>query len=108
LNNFKYENLINDLVKQLGIKEEEIRNIKLEKKKTFNFSKLNDPISFVKSFKKILDSLNKMEPNSTFIKTMNEEYETTLLYMNKEKKNKNYIIRRIFKWKIIFIKYSNW
>ena len=86
LNNFKYENLINDLVKQLGIKEEEIRNIKLEKKKTFNLSKLNDPISFVKSFKKILDSLNKMEPNSTFIKTMNEEYETTLLYMNKEKK----------------------
>ncbi len=39
---------------------------------------------------------------------MNKEYENTLLYMNKEKKNQNYIIRRIFKWKIIFIKYYNW
>ncbi len=38
---------------------------------------------------------------------MNKEYENTLLYMKKEKKNKNYIIRRIFKWKIIFIKFYN-
>ena len=37
-----------------------------------------------------------MEPNNSFIKVMNKEYEKILIDMDKEKK-KNYIFRRIFK-----------
>ena len=85
-NNFKYENLMKELTEELGLKEEDVRIMINEKNKTYNTSILDEPISFLKSFKRILDRLNEMEPNNSFIKLMNKEYENTLLYMDKEKK----------------------
>ena len=57
-----------------------------KKNKKYNTSKLDESISFLKSFKRIFDRLNEMELNNSFIELMNKEYENTLLYMNKEKK----------------------
>ena len=62
-------------------------------KKIKHTSKLDEPISFLKSFKRTLDKLNEMEPNNSFIELMNKEYENTLLYMDKEKKIRIILLR---------------
>jgi len=85
INNFKYENLTQELLKELGLDEENLKIIMIRDKST-KTTKLDDPISFIKSFKNILDSLKQFEPNNEFINQLVKEYETTLLYMDEEKK----------------------
>ena len=87
INNFKYDNLSQELLKGLGLNEDDIKIIMIkDKNKEIKSSKIDDPISFIKSLKNIIDSLNEIEPNNEYIKQLTQEYETTLLYMDKEKK----------------------
>ena len=87
INNFKYDNLSQELFKGLGLNEDDIKIIMIkDKNKEIKSSKIDNPILFVKSLKNIIDSLNKIEPNNEYIKQLDQEYETTLLYMDKEKK----------------------
>ena len=87
INNFKYENLSQELFKGLGLNENDIKIIMIkDKNKEIKSSKIDNPISFVKSLKYILDSLNKIEPNNVYINQLTQEYNATLLYMDKEKK----------------------
>ena len=87
-NNFKYESLSNELIKELGLSKEDIELIMIkDKNKVIKSSKINEPIKFVSSFKNIIYSLNEFEPNNEYIKSLEEEFKNTLLYMDKEKKN---------------------
>ena len=87
INNFKYDNLSQELLKGLGLNEEDIKIIMIrDKNKNIKSSKIDNPIAFVKSFQHIIDSLNKIEPNNEYIKQLTQEFNTTLLYMDKEKK----------------------
>ena len=85
INNFKYEDLTQELLKELGLDEEDLQILMIRNKHTKS-SKIDNPISFIKSFKNIIDSLKKFEPNNVYIKQLEQEYETTLLYMENEKK----------------------
>ena len=87
INNYKYDKLYKELLKALGLTEDDIKTIKIkDKNKEIKSSKIDNPILFVKSFKNIIDTLNKLEPNNEFINQITEEYNTTLVYMDKEKK----------------------
>lgn len=86
-NNFKYDNLSEELLKGLGLNEDDIKIIMInDKNKEIKSSKIDNPISFVKSLKNIIDSLNKIEPNNEYIHQLTQEYESTLKYMDEEKK----------------------
>ena len=87
INNFKYDNLSQNLLKELGLNQEDIKILMIrDKNKNIKSSKIDNPIAFVKSFKHIIDKLNEIEPNNPFINQLTQEYNTTLLYMDKEKK----------------------
>ena len=87
INNFKYDNLTQELFKGLGLNEDDIKIIMIkDKNKEIKSSKIDNPIAFVKSLQHIIDSLNKIEPNNEYINQLTQEYKTTLLYMDKEKK----------------------
>ena len=85
--NFKYDNLTQELFKGLGLNENDLKIIMIkDKNKEIKSSKIDNPIAFVKSLQHIIDSLNKIEPNNEYINQLTQEYNTTLLYMDKEKK----------------------
>ena len=87
INNFKYNDLTKKLLIGLGLNEDDLKIIMIkDKNKDIKSSKIDNPISFVKSLQHIIDSLNKIEPNNEFINQLTQEYNTTLLYMDKEKK----------------------
>ena len=87
INNFKYDNLSKEISKALGLNEEDIKTLMIkDKNKDIKSSKIDNPISFVKSLEHIIVSLNNLEPDNEFINQLTQEYNTTLLYMDKEKK----------------------
>ena len=81
--NFKNINLQNELMKELELTQEDIKN-KIEIQENSNAS-LDDPFSLIKTLKKIIDSLIKIEPNEKFIQDLSNEYKETLLNMEQKR-----------------------
>ena len=81
--NFKDMNLFNKLMKELELSQDDLKN-GMEIQNNSNPS-LEDPFSLIKSLKKIIDSLTKLEPKEKFIQDLSNEYKDTLLNMEQKR-----------------------